>query len=89
MKVKFFATIRDYTKTKEVEADCCGTLYELLIQLCESYGSNFRRKIFNGNEISSEIIILINGRNIVHLQGIDTVLSNEDEISIFPVVAGG
>jgi molybdopterin synthase sulfur carrier subunit len=89
MKVKFFAFIRDYTKTKEINAACSGTLYELLLQLCDRYGSNFERKIFNGKAISNEIIILINGRNIVHLQGIDTVLCNEDEISIFPVVAGG
>lgn len=89
MKVKFFAYIRDYTKTKEIQVDYRGTLHELLIQLCNMFGRDFGKKIFNGDEISSEIIILINGRNMVHLQGIDTVLNDEDEISIFPVVAGG
>lgn len=89
MKVKFFASIREYTKTKEIEADFCPTLYELLIHLCSIFGSSFSRKIFNGDKISDEIIIMINGRNIVYLQGINTVLSMEDEISIFPVIAGG
>jgi molybdopterin synthase sulfur carrier subunit len=89
MKIKFFAYIRDYTKTREIEMDCCTTLRELLYELCERYGSNFRKKIFNGSNVSSEIIILVNGRSITHLQGIDTVLNPEDEISIFPVVAGG
>lgn len=89
MKVKFFAYLRDYTKTREVEIDSCLTLQELLMVLCERYGNNFRKKILNGKGISDEIIILVNGRNIMHLQGIDTILSEEDEISIFPVVAGG
>ncbi|MDI9568418.1 MAG: MoaD/ThiS family protein [Bacillota bacterium] len=39
--------------------------------------------------MSDRVIILVNGRNIVHLAGIDTVLGEEDEVSIFPVVAGG
>jgi molybdopterin synthase sulfur carrier subunit len=89
MKVKFFAYLRDYTKTMEIEIDSCLTLQELLVELCDRYGSNFKRKVFNGKGISNEIIILVNGRNIMHLQGIDTKLNKEDEISIFPVVAGG
>jgi molybdopterin synthase sulfur carrier subunit len=53
------------------------------------YGPKFRNKVFAGDDLSDEIIILVNGRNIVHLQGLDSLLSPEDEISIFPVVAGG
>jgi molybdopterin synthase sulfur carrier subunit len=89
MKVKYFAYIRDYTGSKEIQIEHYETLKDLLVKLCEKYDSRFKRKVFKGNELSDEIIILINGRNIVHLQGLDTLLSPDDEISIFPVVAGG
>ncbi|MCQ1530201.1 ubiquitin-like small modifier protein 1 [Lutispora saccharofermentans] len=89
MKVKYFAYIRDYTGTKEIQIEHCDTLYELLIKLCKKHGARFESKIFKDSFLSSEIIILVNGRNIVHLQGLDTFLSPEDEISIFPIVAGG
>jgi len=89
MIVKYFAYIRDYTGAKEIEIDHCPTLYDLLLKLCDKYGVKFRNKIFADGNLSNEIIILVNGRNIVHLQGLDTCLSSNDEISIFPVVAGG
>lgn len=89
MKVKYFAYIRDYTGSKEIEINHCKTLRELLLKLCGKYGKKFENKIFKGESLSNEVIILVNGRNIVHLQGLDTLLSPEDEISIFPVVAGG
>lgn len=89
MKVKYFAYIRDYTGSKELETEHCPTLYDLLTVLCKRYGRKFENKIFKNTLLSNEIIILVNGVNIAHLQGLDTILSPEDEISIFPVVAGG
>lgn len=89
MKVKYFAYLRDYTGSKEIEAEHCESLRELLIMLCDRHGPRFKGKIFKNDGLSDEIIIMVNGRNIVHLQGLDTLLSPEDEISIFPVVAGG
>jgi sulfur-carrier protein len=89
MKVLFFAYIRDYTKCKDVDMDCCHDIRSLLEKLSEKYGQGFRHKIFKGENLSSEIIILINGRHISHLDGMSTELHEDDEISIFPVVAGG
>lgn len=89
MKVLFFAYIRDYTKTKEVYVEHHISLRALLHKLCEMYGPKFKNKVFVGDELSDEIIILINGRNIVHLNNLDSLLCPDDEISIFPVVAGG
>lgn len=89
MIVKFFAYIRDITRTKEISLDNCGTLEELLKKLCSLYGKKFEEKVFRGNELNAEIIILVNGRHIIHCHGVQTKLKQEDEISIFPVVAGG
>lgn len=89
MVIKFFAYIRDFTHTKEMKTDMCGTVKELLQMLSLRYGKKFEDKVFTDGELSSEIIILVNGRHIQHYDGINTKLSCDDEISIFPVVAGG
>lgn len=89
MVVKFFAFIRDYTGSKEINIDSCPTLRELLDNLCRKYGKKFSGKIFVGDRLSDDIIILVNGRHILHLQGLETKLVENDEISIFPKVAGG
>lgn len=89
MVVKFFAYIRDYTKCKELNIDYEGDIEKLLSRLSDIYGDNFRKKVLTGNKLSKEIIILVNGRHIFHLDGIKTKLNNDDTVSIFPVVAGG
>ena len=89
MKVLFFAYIRNYTKTKQIEISGYDNLRDLLHKLCDLYGKEFTKKVFKGETLSDEIIILVNGRNINFLQDLDTPLKEDDEISIFPVVAGG
>lgn len=89
MIIKFFAYIRDYTHTKQTDIPAFDTVEEMLRELCRVYGKKFEDKIFKNNELSAEIIILVNGRHITHYDGIKTRLKEDDEISIFPVVAGG
>jgi molybdopterin synthase sulfur carrier subunit len=89
MIIKFFAFFRDYTGTKETSTAGSNTLKELLDTLCAKYGKRFTEKVFSGDKLGDDIIILVNGRHIDHLQGLDTILSENDEISIFPKVAGG
>jgi molybdopterin synthase sulfur carrier subunit len=45
--------------------------------------------VYSGAELSDAIIILVNGRNVLYLKGLDTPLEADDEVSIFPMVAGG
>lgn len=89
MVVKFFAFIREYTGSKEISTDGCHDLRELLDKLCNMYGDHFRKKLFAGDRLSEDIIIMVNGRHIEHLNGLNTQLEDNDEISIFPRVAGG
>lgn len=89
MIIKFFAFFRDYTGTKDIRMEGCSTLKELLDKLCIRYGRHFAEKVYSGDELGDDVIILVNGRHIEHLQGIQTALSENDEISIFPKVAGG
>ena len=45
--------------------------------------------MFAGDELSPEIIILVNGRNVVYSGRLEAPLAADDEVSIFPMVAGG
>ena len=90
MTVSYFATIRTYTGEAVLRLDVTpSNLRELLLTLSQRYGSLFQRAVFAGDGLNSQPIILINGRNVLHLRGLDTPLNSDDEVSIFPMVAGG
>jgi molybdopterin synthase sulfur carrier subunit len=40
-------------------------------------------------DLTREIIIFVNGRNVRHLQMLDTPLKDDDEVAVFPMIAGG
>ena len=91
MRLKFFATYRDITKCKELSIPAPPDVWALLNTLGDTYGEKIREKLFtkDGGAIGEDAIILLNGRNIMHLDGKDTPLQESDIVSIFPMVAGG
>jgi len=46
-------------------------------------------RLWEGNQLSSTMIILVNGRSIDFLDGISTQLQPDDLVDVFPVEAGG
>ena len=91
VKVKFFAYIRDFTGCKEADFPLFETAGSLVKALCDHYGETMREKLLSkdGNDFNSEIIILINGRHVIHLGGFNAPIKEADTIQIFPMVAGG
>ena len=90
MKIKFFATYRELTGCRELDIPAPADAQALLETLALKYGSAMRKKLFTeGGEISFDAILLVNGRHISHLSGINTPLSEKDTVSLFPMVAGG
>jgi sulfur-carrier protein len=90
MTVKYFATIRSFTGEAERRIDdASANLRELLAALAGRYGEPFRRAVFADAELSEAVIVLVNGRNVLYLQGLDTPLEDDDEVAIFPLVGGG
>jgi molybdopterin synthase sulfur carrier subunit len=83
VRVKFFATLRDITGRREIEVHGIRNIHELLEHLYEKYGEEFRKEIEDKN------MILVNGRNMLDLNGYDTEISENDEIAIFPPAGGG
>jgi molybdopterin converting factor small subunit len=48
-----------------------------------------RNRLFEGDQLSSTIIILVNGRSVDYLKGIETPLQPDDIVDVFPVEGGG
>ena len=90
MRVKFFAYLRDYTGCPETDIPLVPTIGDLARILCERYGSRLREKMLTADgELGPDIIVMINGRHVSHLGGINAPLNSEDTVQIFPMVAGG
>ena len=91
MKIKYFAYLRDITHTAaEHYSQPAATIGGLLETLCQRYGPDFSRWIRTPEGgISTIAIILINGKDIRDGAWVDTPLSPDDEVCIFPPVAGG
>lgn len=91
MQVKYFAYYRDLTKRKQESLPAPATIGNLLESICTSYGQAVRKKLLSddGTELGPDAIVLINGRNIMHLGMLSAPLVEDDVVSIFPIVAGG
>ena len=62
---------------------------ELITKLDEDYNNYFSNKMIENNKIKKGSIILINGKNILHLDGLQTTITDGDKIDLFPPSAGG
>jgi MoaD family protein len=91
MKIKYFAHLRDCTRTSEESyTGSAQTLRALLNDLCQQYGAAFRKWVFTPEgELSGIAIVLVNGKDVRDHDWLETTLSPVDDICIFPPVAGG
>jgi sulfur-carrier protein len=89
--IKFFSLIRMNLGISDVEIDTDKvSLHELLLQTEHHIKKSFLDQLLNKDlKVLPGTIILINGRNIVHLEGVQTLVNSGDEISIFPPGGGG
>lgn len=66
------------------------TVSDLLSQLCEERGQKFCNIIFDENgQLRRYIKVLLNGRGLHLLKGLETPLTDGDVVALFPPVAGG
>jgi len=67
-----------------------NTLDDAFAKISETMGDDFKRRVLNDDGTPRSLInIYINGKNAKFSSGLDTKLSDGDEVSILPAVAGG
>lgn len=86
-KVQLFATYRDAAGIKEfvTSARSAGELFGII----RTQYPSLYAEMFDKGELRPLVKVLVNGRHIQFLHGLDTPLGDEDIVSLFPPLAGG
>ena len=92
--VRPFLTLRPVMRNRaRIEQDVDDmTLRELLDRLCEEFGDDLKNQVYDSETraVSDMLKVLINGRHYSTLPNrLDTILRDNDEVALFPPVAGG
>lgn len=90
-RIKLFATLRDIAKTKEITIDFHdGQTVGQIIETISQHHPELAREIVNEQgELTGLVHILVHGRHIQWLDGLNTPVRDSDELVLMPPSAGG
>lgn len=90
LEIRLFATFREAagSKTLHREFPEAATVREVLRSLEEEF-EDLDGKLLGEGGIQPQLNVLKNGREVLHLDGLEEPLEADDRLSIFPPVAGG
>ncbi len=92
VKIIFLSVLVDITQIEELTlpVDDGSNIKNMLEQLSSKFGKKFEDLIFKASEnLSKYVIVTINGKDIRTLEGLNTKIQIDDEISFIPAIAGG
>lgn len=92
MKVKFYATLREIVGQKSVDFPLNegDTVNELMKKIIDRYPDLETKLLDEDGELLRYVHFFVNGRDLPYLEkGMETELSDDDTISVFPAVGGG
>lgn len=93
--MRFFASLRELVGKKveniEFEDSAEVTVEKVLERLSETYGRDFVEYVFDREtgEVQGFLLLLVNGRSITTLDGLETKFLDGDVLAILPPVGGG
>jgi molybdopterin synthase sulfur carrier subunit len=91
MQVKFYASLRQAAGTKMMDLDFKSgiTIRDVLVEVTQCYPVLVEFIWKNHGELSELVHVFINGENIRHQAGLETLVNSEDHVDIFPPLVGG
>ena len=89
--VKFIGALRHASGENTRVLDCEECTVKELIDRISGSSSDLKRSLIGGEDgnVRPNSLVLVNGREISVLNGLDTVLKDDDEVVFIPVVHGG
>jgi sulfur-carrier protein len=87
VSVRLFANLREIVGQPRVVLEA-NTIREVLTALRSEHPA-LQPLLCEDGEVRPYITILVNGKNIRDMEALATILSDGDEVAIFPPVSGG
>jgi molybdopterin synthase sulfur carrier subunit len=90
-KLMLLSTLRDLAGIKEITVPIeDGQTLREVVEVIGTINTTLGQKIIGKDgELTGLVHILVNGRNIMWLHGLDTILTENDDIILLPPSAGG
>ena len=88
MTVAFFGFISKIAGRRHQRLSA-STVKDLLETLLHVHGTAWREHVFDGRGLVNGVVVMVNGTNVVRLQGLSTALSSGDEVVLLPQFEGG
>lgn len=91
INVKLFATLRLKLGIAglDIEINKPVTILKLLELVSEKLNADIVPELIEDGKIMVGTILLINGKNIFHAQKLETMITEDCEVSVFPPAGGG
>jgi molybdopterin synthase sulfur carrier subunit len=88
IRIRLYANLREIAGREVSVSGEEAPLREILERLFQKRPA-LRDAMMVGGELRPHFNLLLNGRNVLHLEGLETRVRDGDEVAIFPPVAGG
>jgi molybdopterin synthase sulfur carrier subunit len=85
--IKLFGNLRQFGGVSKVQMNG-ATVRDALETLCASNAA-LRDAILNDDTLRAHVRVIINGQDVELAQGLDTPVRADDQIAVFPPIAGG
>jgi molybdopterin synthase sulfur carrier subunit len=85
--VKLFGGLRQKAGKSELAA-AGATIREALEAVCAG-NEKLQTAVFDGSTLRPHVRVMINGRDSELADGLETAVSPNDQIAVFPPIAGG
>lgn len=89
--MEYFSVVREAAGTKydEIDVEEGSTVREVLDRLVSMHKPEFKRALFDGDELKHFLQVIVDGKNVRSRKGLSTVLTKPSTILIFPPFGGG
>ena len=91
MQIRVYATLRDIVGRSTIEMPVGAGMAagQVLTQLAGDH-PGLQRKLWDADgQLTGFVTVLLNGRALDYLNGLDTLVADDDTMSLFPPVGGG
>jgi len=92
VEVGYFSNVRALTGEpgSTLELPDGSYVRDLLIVVAAMYGDELREYLFTeDNMLHSHVVVILNGRGVGVLDGLNTALNDGDRVAILPSIGGG